>query len=401
MSGTFLDIVLAVILVSYAWSGFRQGFVVSVLSLAGFLGGGALAMLALPMLLDRWPALDDRDALRAVVVVAVVFVSAALGQALLITIGRQLRPRRSESAVGRLDAIGGMAAVLVATSVLVWFVAGALRPAAPPTVAGAMADSKVLSAIDTVVPQRTSRLFARFQQALDAEGFPKVFEGFGREPIVAVDAPDAASTRLPEVAAVAGSIVKIIGTSDRCDQGHEGSGWVVSRGKIVTNAHVVAGLEQIVVRARGVGRGHPATVVSFDPARDLAVLDVPGLDAAPLERGPDLTPGEEAVVAGFPLNGPYDLQPARVRRVIDARGSDIYGQQGTSREVYSLRALVRQGNSGGPLLDTQGRVVGIIFAKSLDDPETGYALTLDEADRVLRGAADADTPVPTGACLAY
>ena len=153
------------------------------------------------------------------------------------------------------------------------------------------------------------------------------------------------------------------------------------------------------MRVRGVGTGRPASVVLFDPERDLAVLDVPGLDATPLPRGPALDPGEPAVVAGFPLNGPYDLQAARVRRVIDARGADIYGRPGTNREVYSLRAMVRQGNSGGPLLDTGGRVVGVVFAKSLDDPETGYALTLAEAAPVLRAATAARTPVATGACL--
>ena len=167
----------------------------------------------------------------------------------------------------------------------------------------------------------------------------------------------------------------------------------------MTNAHVVAGLDQVVVRIRGVGTGHEATVVLFDPERDVAVLDVPSLDAEPLLRGPALEEGEPAVVAGFPLNGPYDLRPARVRSVIEARGADIYGQGGTSREVYSLRAVIRQGNSGGPLLDADGRVVGVVFATSLDDPETGYALTLAEADPVLRYASAASTPVATGACL--
>ncbi len=399
MRGGLLDIGLALMLVGYAWSGYRQGFVVSVLSLGGFLGGGALAMLGLPSLLDGWAALEDNDALRAVVVVGAVFLCAALGQALAVAIGRRLRPRRGRSTSGRLDAIGGMAAVLAATAVLVWFVAGSLRPAAPPALRAAMSESRVLGAIDTVVPERTSRLFARFQEALDAEGFPRVFEGFGREPIAAADPPDAALTASPAIDAVAGSIVKVIGTSDRCNQGQEGSGWVAAQGKVVTNAHVVAGLEQVFVRVRGVGRGHPATVVLFDPRRDLAVLDVPGLDAAPLLRGSTLAAGESAVVAGFPLNGPYDLQAARVRRTIEARGADIYGQGGTIREVYSLRAVIRQGNSGGPLLDPRGRVVGVVFAKSLDDPQTGYALTLAEADPVLRYAGAAREPVATGACI--
>jgi S1-C subfamily serine protease len=401
VSGVLLDIGLGLVLLGYAWTGLRQGFVVSVLSLAGFLGGGALAMLALPTVLDRWRALEDNDALRAVVVVGSVFVCAALGQGIAVALGRRLRPRRGRSAIGRLDAVGGMAAVLAATGVLVWVVAGSLRPSAPPAVASAMSESRVLAAIDAIVPERTSRLFARFQEALDAEGFPRVFEGFGREPITAVGPPDGSLAASPAIEAVSGSIVKVIGTSTRCDQGQEGSGWVAAPGRVVTNAHVVAGLEQIVVRVRGVGTGHAARVVLFDPQRDLAVLDVPGLDAAPLERGPALAPDASAVVAGFPLNGPYNLQAARVRRTIEARGADIYGQGGTSREVYSLRAVIRQGNSGGPLLDPEGRVVGIVFAKSIDDQETGYALTLAEAEPVLRYATASSEPVSTGACVSY
>ena len=105
-------------------------------------------------------------------------------------------------------------------------------------------------------------------------------------------------------------------------------------------------------------------------------------------------------MAGFPLDGPYRLDAARVREVVDARGSDIYGQPGTSREVYSLYAQVRPGNSGGPLLSTDGRVVGVVFAKSLDDASTGYALTMDEAQPVLDAASTASTPVDTGACVA-
>jgi S1-C subfamily serine protease len=104
------------------------------------------------------------------------------------------------------------------------------------------------------------------------------------------------------------------------------------------------------------------------------------------------------VVAGFPLDGPYRLDAARVRDIVDAQGSDIYGQPGTSREVYSLYAQVRPGNSGGPLLSADGRVVGVIFAKSLDDDKTGYALTANEVRPVLQAAASASTPVDTGAC---
>jgi len=141
-------------------------------------------------------------------------------------------------------------------------------------------------------------------------------------------------------------------------------------------------------------------VVVFDPRRDLAVLSVPGLPAPALTQGPDLQRSSSAIVAGFPLDGPYRLDSARVRDVLTAKGADIYGSPGAVREVYSLYARVQPGNSGGPLLSPGGEVVGVVFARSLDDDNTGYALTLDEARPVLDAANSSSSPVNTGRCAA-
>jgi S1-C subfamily serine protease len=159
-------------------------------------------------------------------------------------------------------------------------------------------------------------------------------------------------------------------------------------------------MRSVTLRIKGTGASYEGRVVVFDPQRDLAVVAAPDLPAQPLGQGDALERGDSGVVAGFPLDGPYRLDAARVRDVVQARGSDIYGSSGTSREVYSLYARVRPGNSGGPLLSTSGDVVGVIFAKSLDDNSTGYALTLDEARPVLRAAASASNPVSTGPCVA-
>jgi S1-C subfamily serine protease len=185
-----------------------------------------------------------------------------------------------------------------------------------------------------------------------------------------------------------------------CNRSQEGSGWVLADGVVVTNAHVVAGVSQPKVRVGGQGRSYDGQVVVFDPVRDLAVIDVDGLHAPALTRAGDLARGDLAVVAGFPLDGPYRLDSARVRDVITARGEDIYGSKPSVREVYSLYARVQPGNSGGPLLDPRGRVVGVVFAKSLDDDSTGYALTMDEASPVLEAGLSADRRVSTGACAA-
>ena len=151
------------------------------------------------------------------------------------------------------------------------------------------------------------------------------------------------------------SVVKITGVAASCNRGQEGSGWVLAPGRVVTNAHVVAGMAR-AARAgpRAPGASYDARVVVFDPRRDLAVLAVPGLRGPGAALGRQLARGDGAVVAGFPLDGPYRLDAARVREVLDARGSDIYGEPGTVREVYSLYARVQPGNSGGPLLSADG-----------------------------------------------
>lgn len=397
---TVLDYLLLLLLLSYGVTGYRQGLVVSALSLAGFLTGGAIAMWLLPQAIHQWTEFESSPLLRSVVLIAGVFILASVGQAIAVTLGGRLRSQLRIKPAQAFDSVLGAIAVVISASVLVWFIAGALRGGAPAPIAQAIGESRVLRTIDTVVPPETSKLFAGFREVLDREGFPRVFEGLEAERIAPVAPPDQSVGQTPGVLRAAGSVIKITGVAESCNRGQEGSGWVVAPDKVVTNAHVVAGLKSATVRIHGTGRSYTGRVVIFDPRRDLAVLDVPGLPAEALRQGPELKRGDSGVVAGFPLDGPYRLDPARVREVVQAKGSDIYGQPGTSREVYSLFAQVQPGNSGGPLLSPEGRVVGVIFAKSLDDTRTGYALTLDEARPVLDAATSASSPVDTGPCVA-
>jgi len=398
--GNWLDLVLAIVLVSYGVIGHRYGLVVSVMSLIGFLSGGALGMWLLPELLRYWASVDNSAVLRTVTLVLGVFVLASLGQAIAVGIGSGLRPGVRDQPARFIDSALGAVATIVAASVLVWFIAGAVRGGAQAPLARAIGSSRVLQTIDRFVPSQTARLFAGFRSMLDREGFPRVFEGVRAEPIAPIATPDGGLASGAGVARAAGSIVKITGSAASCNRDLEGSGWVVGSERVVTNAHVVAGTTSERVRIQGTGRSYVARVVVFDPQRDLAILSVPGLPAPASTQGPALKRAAGAVVAGFPLDGPYRLDAARVRDVLRATGADIYGNPGAVREVYSLYARVQPGNSGGPLLSPSGEVVGIVFAKSLDDDNTGYALTLAEARPVLDAAGGAFSPVSTGGCAA-
>ncbi|HEY3535487.1 MAG TPA: CvpA family protein, partial [Pedococcus sp.] len=220
---TVLDWLLVLLFVSYAVTGWRQGLVVSVLSLAGFLGGGALAMWLLPKAIHDWTNLETSPLMRTVILIAGVFVVASIGQALAVQVGGRLRSRLRVRPAQALDAAAGAVAVVVSAAVLVWFIAGALRGGAPAPIAKAIGESRVLRTIDDVVPPQTSRLFAGFREVLDREGFPRVFEGIGTERIAPVTPPDQGVVESAGVREAAASVIKVTGVATSCNRGQEGS----------------------------------------------------------------------------------------------------------------------------------------------------------------------------------
>jgi len=393
-----LDFVLVLLLLAYAVSGFRQGLIQSVCSLVGFFAFAMFAVWQLPGILARWPAVASDDRTRVLVLVAGVVGFGWLGQFLGSLLGARIRRHVGQTSLRRLDSALGAVVVALAASLIVWFIGGALRTAGNPTLSKAMADSRVLQVVNSVVPEETGQVFAGFRGFLSSQGFPQVFGGLAPEPITPVQRPDPAVADSQAIRGAARSVVKVTTQSSSCQRGQEGTGWVLQPGRIVTNAHVVAGADEVEVQSgEQTLRGR---VVVFDPRRDLAVISVPGLLAPPLQLGGELQRGDSAAVPGYPLDGPYRSVSARVRAQLDARGFDIYSRERVVRQIYSLAATVQPGNSGGPLLDTNGRVVGVIFAKSLEDATTGYALTLAEARPVLDQASSAGMEVSTGACVA-
>ena len=400
MSGSVvLDLVLLVLLALYAWSGWRQGFLTAGLGLVGLVGGAFLALRFVPGILEDRMGLVRATPLGVLALLATVIGAAALGQGVFLLLARRVRASVAAPSARAADSALGLVAVLTASVLVIWVLAGAVRVGGPAGVRELVAHSAVVTAVDEIVPPSAGRLVDEVTQALDREGFPQVFRGLGPEPIAPVAAPDADLTRDPRTAAALASVIHVRADSQACHQAQVGSGWVVSSGHVVTNAHVVAGADTVTVSVRGTGRNRPARVVAFDPRRDVAVLEVPGLGAPPLPQGRALAAGQPAVLAGFPSDDGLWVGAARVRGTLDAAGQDIYDTTGVVREIYSLRATVRRGASGGPVLDPRGEVVGMVFATSLDDPDTGYALTLDEVAPVLRRALTASAAVGTGACL--
>jgi S1-C subfamily serine protease len=270
-----------------------------------------------------------------------------------------------------------------------WLLGSIIGQTSMPTVGKEVRDSKVLLGVERVIPHQVSSWFTNFTSTLAQNGFPQVFSPFANEPITEVRPPDPALAGSPVAARAQRSIVKVVGTAPSCGKVLEGTGFVFSDRRVMTNAHVVGGVDEPTVQIGGEGKLYDAKVVLYDWARDIAVLDVPDLDAEPLQfTDADARSGDNAIVAGFPENGSYDVRSARVRGRINAKGPDIYHRGEVRRDVYSLYATVRQGNSGGPLLTADGKVSGVIFARSLDDANTGYALTVDEIQEdIIQGRA--------------
>lgn len=396
MTPEIFDVAILLVVLLYVLVGARRGFVLTLASAVGFLIGALVGIAVLPeVLADRIP--DERAALRPVLLLVLVLLLGTLGQAVCARIVRGLRRHLQTSPLRFPDALlGGLLTGVLALATL-WFAAGLLRVASPQVLGRAVGSSQVLATVDQAMPAPSERLVGRAVAALDRYGFPRVFDGITAEPLHPVEAPSNGSVTAA-VDRAADSVVRIDALAIDCRESHAGSGWVVSRGMVVTNAHVVAGADRVGVVAGG--QRYDGTVVAFDPDRDLSVLSVPDLEASPLRLGGLVETDDEVAVAGYPLGGPLQVDAGRVRDVIAARGDDIYGSSGVVRQVYSLRTELRPGNSGGPLLTPDGRVAGVVFARSLDHDHTGYALTLEELRPVLDEIDSDLAPVGTGRCVA-
>ncbi|MEU5280458.1 MarP family serine protease [Streptomyces asoensis] len=394
-----LDILLLVAAVWFAVVGYRQGFVVGILSVIGFLGGGLVAVYLLPVV---WDALTDNSEVSttaAVVAVIVVIVCASIGQALTTHLGNKLRRYITWSPARALDATGGALVNVVAMLLVAWLIGSALAGTTLPTLGKEVRSSQVLHGVSDALPDQADTWFADFSSVLAQNGFPQVFSPFSNEPITDVQPPDPALANSAVAKRAQRSIVKVMGTAESCGKVLEGTGFVFGERRVMTNAHVVGGVDEPTVQIGGVGRKYDATVVLYDWKRDIAVLDVPDLDAPALQFTPkDAVTGDDAIVAGFPENGSYDVRAARVRGRIKANGPDIYHRTTVRRDVYSLFTTVRQGNSGGPLLTSDGKVYGVVFAKSLDDAQTGYALTADEIRQDIADGRTAGQQVDSDSC---
>ena len=378
----FLDVFIALIVVVAVLRGARMGFLAGVFSLVGVVVGISVGSRIAPSLTP-----EEVDPIYgAGITLGSILAFSVLGEVIARSIGGSIRNRLMGPTSGTLDRLGGAALGLALSLVLVWVV-GFFALQTPP-LAGlrpAVKDSNILQALEKWMPAGLL-----IQAVADLQPLPSI-DG----PKANVADPEGNIVNDPDVLAASERTLRITGIA--CSYGVEGSGWVAGRDLVVTNAHVVAGETRTYAQIMGKGQQLPADVVAFDERNDLAVLRVDGLGLSPLPLAAP-RPGEEAAVIGFPENGPLDIEPARTGSTEPVLSTDAYDRGPVQRVVTSFRVYVRPGNSGGPAVDADGRVVSTIFASRTDSDNSGYGVPPRIIQRHLKAAASRTAPVGTGEC---
>ncbi|MFE2993536.1 MarP family serine protease [Nocardia sp. NPDC059246] len=390
----WLDLGIIILALLAATSGWRQGAVASALAFLGVILGAVAGILIAPHILKHLNEGRTRVLVGVLLIVALVIIGEVAGMVL----GRAARGGMRDPFTRSVDSVVGAGLQAVAVLATAWLLALPLTNSSQPGIAAAVTNSQVLRNVDHVAPDWLRRVPTDFSNLLNTSGLPDVIGPFGHVPITAVEPPDPSVLQLPVAQQLQGSVLRIRGIAPSCQRQLEGSGFVVAPERIMTNAHVVAGTNTVSVdTARG---SLPATVVLFDSSKDVAILAVPGLNAQPLDLAPaDAGSGESSIVLGYPGGGRYTASAARVRETLNLKGPNIYRDADVKREVYTIRGQVRAGNSGGPLVDTDGRILGVVFGAAVTDDDTGYVLTLDEVRPELSSAAGQSTAVGTGSCV--
>jgi S1-C subfamily serine protease len=392
-----LDLILIVVVAAFAVSGYRQGFIVGILSFFGFVGGALLGAEFGPSI-SR--ALVGGQTQQDVIAVVLLVSFAVIGQFLAASVGAAMRSTVTGPSATVADSVGGSLVSMASVLLIAWVVGSVLIQSPFPVVDTQVNNSLMLQTLDRFMPTPAKTMFSDFRRLLASNStYAEVFSGIGAERLFPIAAPDPAVLDSPGYLAARSRVVKVQGVAPSCSRSIEGSGFVISSDHILTNAHVVAGVtaRQTVTTESGVTL--PATVVFYDPQVDVAILYVPQLGLSPLRFSGSASPGDSAVVAGYPLDA-QNLQtvPARIGGVEDAQGPNIYDTSTVTRQIYEIRAVVQSGNSGGPLLSPAGTVDGVVFAAAVGVSNTGFALTAAEVTNDASAGANLTAPVSTGAC---
>ncbi len=389
-----VDAIIVALVIAALYSGWRQGAFASIMSAIGIIAGLVIGLAVAPFIVE----LADASVWRLLLLIAVIILFVGLGNLVGATIGAAWRDRMRTVSSLRVDSLIGAILQSLATLLVIWLISIPVAANAPGTAGQAIRNSTVLSVIDEAVPSWASKIPAQLSALLNESGLPPLVSPFDAGTSQHVDAPNAAAIDSDMVEKSRESIIHVRGEAESCKRRLMGSGWVAADDYVITNAHVVAGTTDVILET--VVGMKQAQVVYYNPDVDIAVLHSPelGLKSLPISDEPAET-GDNAVVMGFPQSGPFEAAPARVRDRITIAGPDIYATGRVEREAYTVRGTIRQGNSGGPMTNTDGEVIGVVFGASVDSSDTGYALTIREVQQQIGEITKLTAPVDTQECV--
>ena len=376
-------------------SGWRQGGLASLLSAVGILAGFIIGLGVAPLVLQ----ITDQVGIRFLLALGMLILLIGLGQLLGSALGHAIRDRMKTKSGQRVDSSFGAILMSVFSLVLIWLIATPMATGLSNSVGKGVRESAILREVNKVMPDELTQLPRSISGMLNDSGLPPVMMPWEDGSSVDVEAPNIEVADQAMVQDIRPSVVHVIADADGCRRRMMGSGFVTADNYVVTNAHVVAGTQTAYVDT--VVGIKEARVVYYNPEVDIAVLRAENLGLEPLAwaDGPAYT-GDDAVVLGFPLSGPFTANAARIRERVNIAGPDIYSNSRVERESYILRGTVVQGNSGGPLISSDGTVLGLIFGASVDDTDTGYAITAEEVRAHIGDVTRFENSVDTQECVA-
>lgn len=391
--GDLLDLILIGLVVAFAVSGYRQGFIIGAFSFIGFVGGALLGMFIAPPIVG---AIVSGDIERALLAIVIVFLAATIGQFTFSTVGAVVRSHVTWEPARLVDAFGGSVAGGLSVLAVAWLFGSLLVSMSVELVKDQISRSLVWQTVDDAIPDSVRAWQKPFRDFVDSSEWPQVITAIGGRN---VPPPDQGVLQgSPGLVRARSAIVKIQGTAPACGKRIEGTGFVYSRHRIMTNAHVVAGVTEGLRVTDHRGDQHEARVVLYNPDRDIAVLFAPSLRVNALRFDYSAERGDSAIIAGYPKGHGFTPTAARIRVKQRAESFNIYNDRKVNREVYAIRGNVQPGNSGGPLLSPEGKVYGVIFAAAIDKNETGFALTAEEVLPDAEDGSAAVARVSTGEC---
>lgn len=394
---TWLDAILVVLLIVALVKGYHRGLWVVLGTMLGTVAGAVGGFYLIPFV-SGW--VSD-PTLRVVVLVVATFLLIWLGQTIGVAIGRRVRLHVNLPALRRVDRILGAGAAVVVSVMLFGLIALSLNSLAMAPVTKEINRSALLTGIDRIMPDGSQRFLAESRAAIAGLGVIPEIDTPVKEVAAEPEATPSATLEVPEEeeqAQIQDSVVRLSGFAEQCAQTQNGTGVVVAQDRILTNAHVVAGVAEPIVETQD-RQVFPGWVVHIDPARDLAVVAVDGAQLPVAEHGADLEEGAAALALGFPAGGPYVATPAEVQARGELLISDIYGREDSTVDIYQLNADIEPGNSGGPLVTEDGEVAGLVFARAPGSSTIGYAIAGDEFEQLLGDVQNLDVPVQAGECI--